>query len=378
MPDAMVKLNRRKLLLTGLAAGTGSAIAAQGAIAQNRPPIRRPTSQPNTPDLSDLFDFPGTSDLQSAVSNSPITPPVPYDRAWSKLLIRCCAIAYEQFEAGSKNPSFDGSIKGLPSYIPELNGFTQVGSFKGLEDLAGFSLKGTSLPEILKNAPLEKLGNLLPPELQQVFQGVTQRVLNPRLVFLGYALRSEKANVIVFRGSQTLNDWLTNVQARQSDYVLNGVNQGRVHRGFLTFHDNLETQIKNIYKLLNSNAPVYLTGHSLGAVLATLTSVDMANFSFKGKSQVRLYTYASPRIGNPTFTQFFNTTVPNTYRVFNMADMVPEIPASETREGEYRHVGQFWSFLNYTGNLAPNHETAIYREAIDRQVETNSLPNFPI
>lgn len=316
--------------------------------------------------------------MQVAVSNSPITPPIPYDRAWSKLLIRCCALAYEQFEAGKTNPSFDGSIKGLPSYIPELNRFTQVASFKGLEDLAGFSLKGTSLPEILKNAPLEKLGNLLPPELQQIFQGVTQRVLNPRLVFLGYVLRSDRANIIVFRGSQTLNDWLANVQARQSDYVLNGVNRGRIHRGFQTFYGNLETQIKNVYKLLNPNAPVYLTGHSLGAVLATLTAVDMANFSFKGTSQVRLYTYASPRLGDPTFAQFFNTTVPNTYRVFNIADMVPEVPASETREGEYRHVGQFWSFLNYTGNLAPNHATAIYREAIDRQVEINSLPNFPV
>jgi predicted lipase len=374
----MVKLNRRKLLLTGLAAGTGSAIAAQRSVAQTPLPLRRPASPTNTPALSDLFDFQGTSDLRVAVSNSPITPPIPYDRVWSKLLIRCCALAYEQFETGKTNPSFDGSIKGLPSYIPELNGFTQVASFKGLEDLAGFSLKGTSLPEILKNAPLEKLGNLLPPELQQIFQGVTQRVLNPRLVFLGYALRSDRANIIVFRGSQTLNDWLANVQVRQTDYVLGGVKRGRIHRGFQTFYDNLETQIKNVYKLLDPNAPVYLTGHSLGAVLATLTAVDMANFSFKGTSQVRLYTYASPRLGDPTFAQFFNTTVPNTYRVFNIADMVPEVPASETREGEYRHVGQFWSFLNYTGNLAPNHETAIYREAIDRQVEVNSLPKFPV
>lgn len=374
----MVKLNRRKLLLTGLAAGTGSAIAAQRTVAQTPTSPRRLPVSPNTSAPSDLFDFLGTSDLQSAVSNSSITPPVAYDRAWSKLLIRCCALAYEQFDVGRNNPSFDGSIQSLPSNIPQLNGFTQVASFKGLEDLAGFSLKGTALPEILKNAPLDKLGNLLPPELQQVFSQVTQRVLDPRLVFLGYALRSEQANIIVFRGSQTLNDWITNIQARQENYVLNGVTKGRVHRGFLTFYNNLEKQIQSVYKLLNPNVPLYLTGHSLGAVLASLTALNMANTSFKAKSQVRLYTYASPRIGDPTFTQFFNTTVPNTYRVFNMADMVPEIPASETREGEYRHVGQFWSFLNYTGNIAPNHAVDSYEGAIERQVETNSLPNFPV
>ncbi len=316
--------------------------------------------------------------MQTAVANSPIPPPVPYDRTWSKLLIRCCDLAYAQYEAGIANPSYDGSIKSLPSYPPLLNGYTQVASFKGLEDLAGFSLRGTSLPEILKNAPLEKLGNLLPPELQQALSGVAQRVLDPKLVFLGFALKSDRANILVFRGSQTLNDWITNIQARQQDYTVAGVNRGKVHRGFLTFYNNLQKQIQDVIKLLNPAAPVYLTGHSLGSVLATLTAVDMATSSAKTKPQLQLYTYASPRIGDPTFAQFFNTTVPNTYRVFNMADMVPEIPASQTRNGEFRHVGQFWSFLSYTGNIGPNHETTVYQAAIDRQVEVNSLPNFPI
>jgi predicted lipase len=374
----MVKLNRRKLLLTGLAAGTGSAIASQRTLAQApATPRRSPTSNSNT-GMPDLFDFPGTSDVQTAVANSPVPPPIPYDRTWSKLLIQCCDIAYDQYEAGVTNPSYDGSIKSLPSYIPLLNGYTQVASFKGLEDLAGFSLKGTSLPEILKNAPLEKLGSLLPPELQQALSGVAQRVLDPKLVFLGFALKSEQANIVVFRGSQTLNDWIANVQARQQDYTLAGVNRGKVHRGFLTFYNNLQKQIQAVFKLLNPAAPVYLTGHSLGAVLASLAASEMATSTFKSRSQVRLYTYASPRIGDPTFAQFFNTTIPNTYRVFNMADIVPEIPASQTRNGEFRHVGQFWSFLNYTGNVSPNHETAIYQAAIDRQVETNSLPNFPV
>lgn len=374
----MVKLNRRKLLLTGLATGTGSAIAAQRTLAQTPPTPRRPPTSVSNPGMPDLFDFQGTSDVQTAVANSPITPPIPYDRNWSKLLIQCCNIAYDQYEAGIANPAYDGSIKSLSRYTRLLDGYTQVASFKGLEDLAGFSLRGTSLPEILKNAPLDKLGSLLPPELQQVLSGVTQRVLDPKLVFLGFALKSDRANIVVFRGSQTLNDWLTNFQARQQDYTLAGVNRGRVHRGFLTFHSNLQKQIQAVFKLLNPAAPVYLTGHSLGAVLATLTAADMSTSSFKSQSQVRLYTYASPRIGDPAFAQFFNTTIPNTYRVFNIADMVPEVPASQTRSGEYRHVGQFWSFLNYTGNVAPNHATFVYQTAIDRQVETNSLPNFPI
>ncbi len=82
----MVKLNRRKLLLTGLAAGTGSAIATQRTLAQTPAiPGRPPKSNSNAAPPPDLFDFQGTSDVQTAVANSPVPPPVPYDRTWSKL-----------------------------------------------------------------------------------------------------------------------------------------------------------------------------------------------------------------------------------------------------------------------------------------------------
>lgn len=49
------------------------------------------------------------------------------------------------------------------------------------------------------------------------------------------------------------------------------------------------------YRAANSDAPIFFTGHSLGAALATIA---MARFNDKN---VPLFTYGSPRIGNKAF-----------------------------------------------------------------------------
>merc|ERR1711948_163185 len=38
------------------------------------------------------------------------------------------------------------------------------------------------------------------------------------------------------------------------------------------------------------------------------------------------YTYASPRIGNPAFTDYFDTQIVNRYRLTHNRDIVPHLP----------------------------------------------------
>jgi predicted lipase len=48
--------------------------------------------------------------------------------------------------------------------------------------------------------------------------------------------------------------------------------------------------------------PVYVIGHSLGAAMATIAAVDLR---FKlDLTDVRLYTFGSPRVGNQIFSKF--------------------------------------------------------------------------
>lgn len=72
--------------------------------------------------------------------------------------------------------------------------------------------------------------------------------------------------------------------------------------------------------------PTRLTicGHSLGGALATLLALDAA--AHARFADLRLYTYASPRVGAPNFVSTFDQLVPNSIRIANRMDLVPKLP----------------------------------------------------
>jgi predicted lipase len=268
------------------------------------------------------------------------------------LLIQCSNIALEQFQVGSSNARYDGSIQSLKSYTPALNGFQQV---------AAFTVDETDTDVSGQIRPLRTLIN---------------QVRSPKPVYIGFALTSSQRNLIVLRGTQTPREWIANLQTSQVDYSQAGVQQGRIHRGFSRLYGKLSQQILQAAQRFSS-APTYVTGHSLGGALATLAAADLAANATRLKGQIQLYSYASPRVGDSAFARFYLSLVPNSYRVVNLADMVPEVPPSIIKGLEFQHVGQLWSFLAYTGNISPSHSTISYQIAINQQVETDRVPPFP-
>ena len=65
----------------------------------------------------------------------------------------------------------------------------------------------------------------------------------------------------------------------------------------------------------------FLTGHSLGGALAQLCDL-MLQILFGHKSQVYIYVFGSPRVGDREFALFLNSRVPNTYRIVYKGDTV--------------------------------------------------------
>ncbi|MBF2027725.1 MAG: hypothetical protein IGS48_13330 [Oscillatoriales cyanobacterium C42_A2020_001] len=54
------------------------------------------------------------------------------------------------------------------------------------------------------------------------------------------------------------------------------------------------------------------------------------------------------------------------------------VPPSSLREQQYNHVGQEWGFLDYAGgDVAASHTARLYELAINQQIETNQVPQFP-
>jgi V8-like Glu-specific endopeptidase len=70
--------------------------------------------------------------------------------------------------------------------------------------------------------------------------------------------------------------------------------------------------------------PTIVTGHSLGAALATLYALQ--NTIEVNTFNATVYTFGSPRVGDEAFVNAYNERVRNTYRFANIPDLVPETP----------------------------------------------------
>ena len=141
--------------------------------------------------------------------------------------------------------------------------------------------------------------------------------------------------ILAFRGSeiwrreahldakQRLADLKTNIDIRLSDWPRGG----RVHSGFKTALEEVWSVLQpEIARLQKHDVKIWLTGHSLGAALATLAADRLPNVQ-------GLYTFGSPRVGDKGFQAHFRVPA---YRVVNGDDIVPTVPG----ENPFLHVGE--------------------------------------
>ena len=133
--------------------------------------------------------------------------------------------------------------------------------------------------------------------------------------------------ILAFCGSNELRDWKINFRAYQCEFY----QWGKVHRGFqkafLSIKDDLLA-----FKEIN-DYPLFLTGHSLGAALATLVTAYLSNSNINMDS---CYTYGSPRVGDADFANALEGK--NIYRMVNYCDVVTMVPF-DVAAIQYRHVG---------------------------------------
>lgn len=102
---------------------------------------------------------------------------------------------------------------------------------------------------------------------------------------------------------------------------------GYVTAGFRGIYITLREKLLEALKNLPEDSQVYLTGHSLGAALATLAVPDILNNThFKTPQNIKLYTFASPRCGDQTFATSFKNTKVQHWRIANTEDFVTMIP----------------------------------------------------
>lgn len=130
---------------------------------------------------------------------------------------------------------------------------------------------------------------------------------------------------VVFRGTQTIAEWTTNITYSQLDYpFIEGF--GRSHRGFTRVYQSIRDEL--LATLTEDMATgevsrLWITGHSLGGALAAIAAPDLIEQT--GLDTV-VYSFAAPRAGDPAFRERFGDMVPTSWRTINTRDLVPDLP----------------------------------------------------
>lgn len=278
------------------------------------------------------------------------------DLTLTGLLARLSDLSYTQYEEGLKDPSYDGSITPPAGYV-------QTASFKAPELWPGEStLLATAERHKIHPADTAALSSLAAS-------------LRVRDVYFGFSLAPDPkgggdaaGNVIVLRGTQSIQEWVEDVlgSAYQLPVPLVWFDHGslklaKAHAGFLIAYAFLYQQVLDAAKKFDTSHPCYVTGHSLGAALAVLAalSVDLQVYDGAGvDGQVQMINFAGPRVGDPVFAEAYDDLLPASFRVANLSDVVPLLPPASIFGWHYQHVGTEYSYLDQAGEVGGNHSIA--------------------
>eukprot|EP00929_Paragymnodinium_shiwhaense_P118201 TRINITY_DN9001_c0_g1_i3.p1 TRINITY_DN9001_c0_g1~~TRINITY_DN9001_c0_g1_i3.p1 ORF type:complete len:385 (-),score=45.74 TRINITY_DN9001_c0_g1_i3:118-1272(-) len=150
--------------------------------------------------------------------------------------------------------------------------------------------------------------------------------------------------VLAFRGSVNTKNWFADADAELVPWPGGQYSswcQGcKVHRGFAGAYSELQEEAVSVLNSLQCSS-VAVTGHSLGAAIATVAALDLRrqhHFIIDA-----LWTFGSPRVGNREFVYHWlsaaakQSTARNaTWRVVHYRDPIPQLAMN----GEYWHVPQ--------------------------------------
>ncbi|EAR99817.1 lipase family protein (macronuclear) [Tetrahymena thermophila SB210] len=125
---------------------------------------------------------------------------------------------------------------------------------------------------------------------------------------IGYSTDHD-AIIITFRGtiSTDLTNWMYNLDSIKAPFTECTVSNCKVHQGFLDHFNNIKDQLTQHFKELKQKYPqakIFLTGHSLGAAIATISLAHI--YSLNEQQQIDIfYNFGSPRVGNVEFVNWF-------------------------------------------------------------------------
>ena len=166
-----------------------------------------------------------------------------------------------------------------------------------------------------------------------------------------YLAGNEDKQLLSFRGTEMK---IADIKTDLNYELIGGPLCGKVHEGFLLALLAIWAGPNGLGRVLKQEreerraktgaAPaLWVTGHSLGAALATMAAAKLAEQDLPVWG---VYTFGSPRVGDAQFCACYDGILKDrTYRVLNNNDIVGRVPL---RSQGYRHVGRYF-YLKESG-----------------------------
>jgi predicted lipase len=173
-----------------------------------------------------------------------------------------------------------------------------------------------------------------------------------------YLFEGKKHLAVVFRGTDEISDIFNNINIFPVKTKI-----GRIHKGFYNAFLKINYLIKD--KIETSEKKIFVTGHSLGAAIATIFSAVN-----KEKNPI-LITFGSPMVGTKSFTKQNKDLLH--IRWINSKDIICKIPFFFSHFGEKR-ILESNSFFS----LKKNHKIRKYFSLIENLSFKNKFLEFEI
>lgn len=201
-------------------------------------------------------------------------------------------------------------------------------------------------------ARLSNLAYQSPKEAQKLFKkaGFTDSMYYGNAGSNAYVLENDTDIVIVCRGTE-VKEW-NDIKADLSIALTpSRTGIGRVHRGFRTYTDKIWETIKSHVASIK-NKDLWITGHSLGAAMATLMARRCV-LDISLQVPKAIFTYGSPRVGDRDYIDEFNTLIIH-HRWVNDGDIVTKVPFAPL----YYHCGTM-HHIGSDGKVVVNYDRKI-------------------
>jgi len=158
-----------------------------------------------------------------------------------------------------------------------------------------------------------------------------------------------KQVVLSFRGTHDIHEFITDLDFDHIPFVFPGAPSScEVHKGFHADFMSVLDQVLADFGNLIEQYPTYsifVTGHSLGAALATFGSLYIKH-AYPTKV-INHLTFGQPRVGNQDFATFFDGYVTPSWRVTHYRDIVPHLPPESF--DFYHIVNEAWQTEQFKG-----------------------------